>query len=382
MGSNSNISATVAALYLIFCSITTYSQEKPDAPPAWRFAVSGDSRNCGDVVMPAIAASVLRHDVEFYWHLGDFRLGSGIDEDIAQRYGSGLTMADYSRDNWGDFIAHQIAPFGLVPVYLGRGNHELPNKTEAAYVAQFAYWLDSPELRRQRAADSPASDSLTYYHWQKRHVDFISLDNAREDGFSEAQLLWLEGVLAKDKTDANILSVVVGMHRALPNSLACGHSMNGDITTPAEIATKSLNSGRRAYQDLWRWHSETGKHVYVLASHSHFYIERIFETAYWQSTEMKDRGVLPGWIVGTAGAKRYSLPEGLPKDIHAETFVSGYLLGTVGPDGEIKFDFHEVTQDDVPKALYNQFDTNFVQACFLENKSPGIHPEPPSCQEK
>ena len=41
------------------------------APPAqandgvWRFAVSGDSRNCGDVVMPAIAAGVRRERRHF-----------------------------------------------------------------------------------------------------------------------------------------------------------------------------------------------------------------------------------------------------------------------------------------------------------------------------
>ena len=30
----------------------------PAQEHAWKFAVSGDSRNCGDVVMPAIAAGV------------------------------------------------------------------------------------------------------------------------------------------------------------------------------------------------------------------------------------------------------------------------------------------------------------------------------------
>src|SRR5205807_7762818 len=39
---------------------------------AWNFAVSGDSRNCGDVVMPAIAAGVLPGGAAFYWHLGEF----------------------------------------------------------------------------------------------------------------------------------------------------------------------------------------------------------------------------------------------------------------------------------------------------------------------
>ncbi len=39
----------------------------------WHFAVSGDSRNCGDVVMPAIAKSAAANQAAFYWHAGDFR---------------------------------------------------------------------------------------------------------------------------------------------------------------------------------------------------------------------------------------------------------------------------------------------------------------------
>src|ERR1700674_4142543 len=53
----------------------------------WRFAVSGDSRNCGDVVMPAIAQSVHQRGAEFYWHLGDLRALYDFDEDMmAERY--------------------------------------------------------------------------------------------------------------------------------------------------------------------------------------------------------------------------------------------------------------------------------------------------------
>ena len=349
----------------------------------WRFAVSGDSRNCGDVVMPAIAASVLRHDAAFYWHLGDFRLMSGIDEDMAARYGADLSLEDYHRDAWGDFISHQVAAFGLVPVYLGIGNHELyGHKTTADYVQQFAYWLDKPELARQRAADNPPSDSLTYYHWQKRHVDFISLDNAAEEGFSPVQLRWLEGVLAKDEKNSGIFTVVVGMHRALPNSLACAHSMNGDLATSATTATQSVTSGRRAYQDLLVWQRRTQKRDYVLESHSHFFMERIFETPYWKNTGKPDRGVLPGWIVGTAGAKRYPLPKNIPQGIRAATNVAGYLLGTVNPDGMINFEFQEVTPADVPAALHDEFKDDFIKACFLENKaSPRPLPLPPSCSE-
>ena len=58
------------------------------APHAtWSFAVSGDSRNCGDVVMPEIAAGAQAHDAAFYWHLGDFRLGSDVDQDMANEEG-------------------------------------------------------------------------------------------------------------------------------------------------------------------------------------------------------------------------------------------------------------------------------------------------------
>jgi hypothetical protein len=32
----------------------------------WKFAVSGDSRNCGDIVMPAIAQGVRQSRPEFY----------------------------------------------------------------------------------------------------------------------------------------------------------------------------------------------------------------------------------------------------------------------------------------------------------------------------
>jgi hypothetical protein len=366
----------------LFFWMTTYAQEI-SGESSWKFAVSGDSRNCGDVVMPAIASSVLKHQVDFYWHMGDFRKMSDIDEDMSIRYGSQFTIDDYRRAAWGDFIVHQIAPFGALPVYLGIGNHELAGgKTKDDYIKQFGYWIDTPELHNQRNTDSVKADSLSYFHWQKQHVDFISLDNADEDGFSSAQLQWLEGVLEKDKDNSDIYTIVVGMHRALPNSFACGHSMNGDIDTPSDIAIKSLDSGRRAYQDILNWQRKTGKHIYVLASHSHFFMERIFETPFWKNTAMKDRGVLPGWIVGTAGAQRYPLPEGIPQDIHAETLVSGYLLGTVEPNGEIRFEFQKVDENDVPASVRDEFDNKFIRACFTENKSLKRKPAPASCFEK
>lgn len=355
------------------------------AVPDWVFAVSGDSRNCGDVVMPAIATSVLQQkDVAFYWHLGDFRLMSGIDDDMQRRYGKTLTSADYGRDAWGDFIANQVAPFGSLPVFLGIGNHELAGgKTQADFLSQFAYWLDTPELRAQRLEDSSQDVTpRTFYHWQTRHVDFIYLDNAGKDGFEEAQLKWLEGLLARDQQNADIQSIVVGMHRALPNSYACGHSMNGDGDHPSVAGTAS---GRRAYLDLVSWKHDSKKLVYVLASHSHFYMEGIFGTDYWKNP---DHGgvALPGWIVGTAGAQRYALPREVPPEVlahlKAQTKVAGYLLGTVHSDGSIDFTLKTLNASDVPNAIVKSFGEEFVGACFSDNYDGGPHAPPASCSDQ
>ena len=56
---------------------------------------------------------------------------------------------------------------------------------------------------------------------------------------------------------------------------------------------------------LWHAQNTAHKHVYVFASHSHFYMEDIYRTDAWKGK------VLPGWIVGTAGAQRYVLPKGV-----------------------------------------------------------------------
>src|SRR5262245_46571502 len=56
------------------------SNKQSSANVKWTFAVSGDSRNCGAVIMPAIAAGA-SDTAEFYWHLGDLRATSFIDED-------------------------------------------------------------------------------------------------------------------------------------------------------------------------------------------------------------------------------------------------------------------------------------------------------------
>ena len=60
---------------------------------SWKFAISGDLRNCGDIVMPAIAHGVRQKRAEFYWHLGDFRAIYTFDEDMVAPAQLGLSTS-------------------------------------------------------------------------------------------------------------------------------------------------------------------------------------------------------------------------------------------------------------------------------------------------
>ena len=80
-----------------------------------------------------------------------------------------MFIATYLAAAWPDFIAHQMAPFGDLPVFLGMGNHEtIPPATRDAWLIQFADWLENPQIRAQRLKDNPQDRKLhAYYHWVK-----------------------------------------------------------------------------------------------------------------------------------------------------------------------------------------------------------------------
>jgi hypothetical protein len=346
-----------AALFAFACATALRARQSSGE---WSFAVSGDSRNCGDVVMPAIAAGVKAKGVSFYWHLGDFRKNSDFDEDIQhqpEHLRKPMTISVYYQTAWDDFIESQIVPFDPVPVYLGIGNHEtIPPKTRQDFIVEFADWLDKPEIREQRLRDDPRAYQIrTYYHWVKDGVDFINLDNATDSEFDRGEIVWVEKVLERDAANPEIRTIVAGMHEALPDSISEGHSM-------AETAD-GVQSGRRIYLDLLKAQNEGHKRVYVLASHSHFFMDGIFNTEYWRA----NGGVLPGWIVGTAGAVRYPLPPDSKDARAAETNVYGFLLGTVRPGGEMSFTFEKLNESDVPEAVVARYTPQFVGWCFAEN---------------
>jgi hypothetical protein len=339
------------------------------AQQSWQFAVAGDSRNCGDVVMPAIAKSVQATKAQFYWHLGDFRKIYDFDEDMLAAIDvknatlppekqTHLNISDYESKSWPDFIANQANRFEL-PIYLGIGNHEtIAPKSKPEWVAQFADWLTLPNIVKQRLHDNP-NDRLVkpYYHWIQNGVDFLNLDNGGQDyAFDGEQMRWITDRVAYVKSHPEITTVIVGAHAALPHSLSCDHSMN---QTP-----QGERSGVTVYKQLLDL-AKAGKKVYLFASHSHYKLENIYDTDYWRN----NGGVLPGWIVGTAGAVRYRLPDtaaDMPKS-RAQTDVYGYYLVTVAADGSVGVDFHEVKRSDVPGDVDTTFGKAFVDKCFAGN---------------
>jgi len=336
-----------------------YAAPKKPPDPAWTFMVSGDSRNCGDVVMPSIAEATRTNHAAFYWHLGDLRAIYDFDDDYRSLHPT-ATIIEYENSAWTDFQRSQVEPFGETPFFLGIGNHEtISPKTREEFTLTFADWLDAPVLRDQRLRDDPQDHQVrAYYHWFRDGVDFIYLDNATVDQFDKPQLKWLKAILQRDLQSADVRALVVGMHEALPESLARGHSMSDSPTGEA--------TGLAVYEELLE--VKKVKPVYVLASHSHYVMEGIFDTPYWRD----HGGVLPGWIVGTAGAFRYTLPPAASQAKFAKTHVYGYLLATVSPQGistedPIRFEFRELAETATPAGVIARYGSDFVHRCYQEN---------------
>ena len=345
-----------ALLALAFCPTASFAQS---AGSSWTFAVSGDSRNCGDFVMPAIAAKVTGEKDAFYWHLGDFRWMSSPDQDwLAMTPGAAqLSKAEYQQRAWDDFLTHQMAAFGGFPVFLGRGNHEAVSPmTRDGYTAKFSGFLDRPEVAAQRSLDgAEAAPAGPWYHWTQGGVDFITLDNSTRDEFSDAQLHWLRGVLDRDLDPrSGVRAIVAGMHEALPHSTGSEHAMD------------DWDLGERTGELVYNWFYDAqaaGKHVYLIASHSHYYSPNIFNTPYWKQRTGK---VVPGMIIGTAGAHRYLLPK--TADKAAKALIYGYVQGTVHADGSIDFALRELSEADLVQSKWPNAPLDAIHECYIHNR--------------
>lgn len=328
------------------------------ADSTWTFAVSGDSRNCGDFVMPAIAAKVKAEKDAFYWHLGDFRAMSNPDQDMVsmEPAGSQLSKSVYQQRAWDDFLTHQMTAFGDFRVFLGRGNHEtVPPMTREGYLAKFSTFLNRPEIVAARKTDGDAAEPLEpYYHWTENGVDFITLDNSSHDEFSDAQLKWLRSVIDRDlDPHSGVRAIIAGMHEAFPHSTGAEHAMD------------DWDLGERTGELVYTWFFDAqaaGKHVYIIASHSHYYSPNVFNTPFWKQHTNR---ILPGLIIGGAGAHRYKLPKTAEKG--AKTDIYGYVQGTVHGDGTIDFALHELSEDDLKQAKWPNAPLDAIHECYIHN---------------
>src|SRR5947208_5681669 len=102
-------------LALLAFPIVGLAQTAPPTAAAsdgsWHFVVAGDSRNCGDVVMPAIAQAAKNNDAKFYWHLGDYRAIYTFDEDMVQANtmaGKTLQIQNYLMNAFSDAVDNQL----------------------------------------------------------------------------------------------------------------------------------------------------------------------------------------------------------------------------------------------------------------------------------
>ena len=308
--------------------------------------------------MPAIAAQVKAEKDRFYWHLGDFRWMSRMDQDLEsmQPAGTHLSQSEYQQRAWDDFLTHQMASFGSFPVFLGRGNHEnVHPMTREGYIEKFSKFLDRPEIRTQRGLDGSWAAPLgPWYHWTDHGVDFITLDNASREEFSDAQLKWLRAVLDHDLAPGSgVHTIVAGMHEALPHSTGSSHAMD------------DWEQGERSGEQVYMWFYDAmaaGKHVYLIASHSHYYSPNVYNTPFWKERTGR---VVPGWIIGAAGAHRYALPK--VADPASKTDIYGYLRGTVHADGTIDFALKEMTEAELIKHRWPNAPLDAIHECFIHN---------------
>ena len=125
---------------------------------------------------------------------------------------------------------------------------------------------------------------------------------------------------------------------------------------------RSTETGRRVYASLLKARDSGRKRVYVLASHQHFYMADVYDSQYLR----EHGGVLPGWVIGTAGAQRYSAADAVAAGRNDERLWIAAGDGRARrrnqvrvPEGRRSATFRDVIVRALDKAL--------VRWCFASN---------------
>ena len=236
-----------------------------------------------------------------------------------------LNISDYEDGAWPDFIAHQLAPFGGLPVMLVAGNHEtIPPATREHYCSNSPTgWVRRPCAHSAWRTILTDHHLRANYHWVNRNIDFIALDNASKDQFDAAQLKWFHSVVDRDEKSDRDSDSGGGHHRS-PGSFGESHSMSE--SAQGQKRADGRFTKRCGMPRTW----PTRRSTFWPAT----------PTSSWKTciTPMRGRAMcFPGWIVGTAGAVRYRLPKGTTTGPKAMTDVYGYMVGTAAADGCDRF---------------------------------------------
>jgi hypothetical protein len=91
-------------------------------------------------------------------------------------------------------------------------------------------------------------------------------------------------------------------------------------------------------------------------------MEDVYHTADWKNK------VLPGWIIGTAGAVRHRIPGESGATQKAQTDVYGYMIATVAADSSVSFEFKKLSLDDILATSQDKYPESLVRWCYAENK--------------
>jgi hypothetical protein len=170
---------------------------------------------------------------------------------------------------------------------------------------------------------------------------------------------WFEGVLDRDRKDAAIQTLVVGMHEALPESISANHSMNE--------YPSGIESGRRVYAMLLDMQNDAHKIVYVLSSHSHYFMDGIFNTEYW-----KAHGGVAGVDCGNCGRGHIACRQTqatLRPPNRCIRLLDRDRQSPGEPRGTIQFNFEEFTEESIPADVVQRFTKPFVRECFAGNRN-------------
>jgi hypothetical protein len=341
------------------------NQAENSRRPAWKFAVTDDSRASGSsaaksngvstVVMSAIASDIVAQGVDFVLFPGDMVTGETNDP----------ALLSSELDTWKTTMA-PVSDAGI-PVYTTRGNHEYnPGPKGAANPADPSRqtFLEHFDYLPH---DGPSAEKGLTYAISHKNVKVIGFDeySGRSAGYDNTK--YAPGSNHGQAMSQWVLDEIAASNA--PINFVMAHEQIWPSASHPDCLANDPDS-RDALVDALAAHNG----VY-LAGHDHMYVRAYVENGKGQR--------VPAFVVGTGGGGNYNygpfdaVAAGYtgPDTYHVAQHVSssanptfGYLLVTVYTDntwsGEFRgFQFNHWNTADVsltPISVQDSFDSSWV----------------------